>query len=173
MKARDNFGRSALHRAMNAGIAGVLLEKGIEVEDKDINGATPLCYAASYDRDLAAYFISKGAKVNARGRGVKNVKRASMEHLWQSPLLMAAYYRKADIAELLLAKGADVNIAGDDGKTAVHLAAMDGSKSVIELLIKNKADLNSTDRYGNTPLKLALENDKLEAAEILRKNGAR
>lgn len=173
VKARDNFGRSALHRAMNAEIAGALLDKGIEIEDKDINGATPLCYAASYDRELAGYLISKGANVNARGFGVKNVRRGSMEHLWQSPLLMAAYYRKADIAELLLAGGANVNAGGDDGKAAVHLAAMAGSKSVIELLIKNKADLNLTDRYGNTPLKLALENDKIEAAEILRKNGAR
>jgi ankyrin repeat protein len=173
VNAADNFGRAPLHRAMNAKTAALLLEKGAALEARDINGATPLCHAASYDKELTEFLISKGADVNARGYGRRTVKRASMEHLWQAPILLAAYYRKTDIAELLLAKGAKIDTAGDNGKTALHLAAMDGSKSMIELLIDRGAALNAADKYGNSPLKLSLENDRIEASEILRKRGAK
>ena len=172
IKAVDNFGRCALHKAMNAGAAKSLIEKGANIEAKDVNGATPLCNAAAFDKELTEFLISKGANVNAKGYAARNIRRGSMEHLWQAPLLMAVYYRKADIVEFLISKGADIEITGDDGKTALHLAAMDGSINIINLLIKNDVKINVSDRYSNTPLKLALENDKLKAAEILRKYGS-
>lgn len=173
VNAADNFGRTPLHHAMNAKTAALLLENGAELEARDANNATPLCRAAAYDKPLTEFLVSKGADVNARGYGARRLRRGSLEHLWQAPLLMAAYYGKNDITEFLLARGAKAGVRGDDGKTAMHLAAMTGSAGVIETLAKNGADPNAADNYGNTPLKLALENGRAQAAEALVKFGAK
>ncbi len=55
-------------------------------------------------------------------------------------------------ADLLLQKGADVNVANEDGMTALHFAAHDTHVNAIEWLIDHGADINKTDRQGMTPL---------------------
>lgn len=56
------------------------------------------------------------------------------------------------IAELLIRKGADINVANDFGKTALHLAAQKGHDKIAELLVKHGANVHSLDSHGRTPL---------------------
>jgi ankyrin repeat protein len=70
-------------------------------------------------------------------------------------LLFAALSGRREIAELLIAKGADVNAKGDDGSTPLHSAAWYDRKEVAELLIANGADVNAKDDGGDTPLDMA------------------
>jgi ankyrin repeat protein len=58
--------------------------------------------------------------------------------------------------QLLLDKGADVNAAAADGRTALHGAALQGYDDVIKFLAAHGADLNTKDRKGFTPLDTAL-----------------
>jgi ankyrin repeat protein len=62
--------------------------------------------------------------------------------------------RKA--AELLIAKGVDVNLANDDGLTAVHIAAQAGLDSVVTLLAQHGAKLDVKDTRGRTPVDMAM-----------------
>jgi ankyrin repeat protein len=62
--------------------------------------------------------------------------------------------RKA--AELLIAKGVDVNLASDDGLTAVHIAAQAGLDSVVTLLAQHGAKLDVKDKRGRTPVDMAM-----------------
>jgi uncharacterized protein len=58
--------------------------------------------------------------------------------------------------ELLLERGADVNSAATDGRTAVHGAALQGYDEVIKYLAAHGANLEARDSKGFTPLDTAL-----------------
>lgn len=89
----------------------------------------------------------------------------------ESAILFSVYYGHAEIRDLLLARGADLNIfeaaaAGDiarlealenaapgaintfshDGFTPLHLAAFFGQKSAVEVLLARSADVNATSK---------------------------
>jgi uncharacterized protein len=58
--------------------------------------------------------------------------------------------------QLLLDHGADVNAAANDGRTALHGAALQGYDDVIKFLAAHGADLDTKDHKGFTPLDTAL-----------------
>jgi ankyrin repeat protein len=78
------------------------------------------------------------------------------------PLDYAAMHGRADVAELLIAFGADMN-AKDNlfGETPLHYAiaacqfAPQGHLEVAQLLIQRGADVNAKDAKGLTPLDYA------------------
>ena len=54
---------------------------------------------------------------------------------------------KARVAELLIAKGADVNVRESKGHQApLHLAAMNGFEAVAKALVQAKADINAKNK---------------------------
>jgi len=95
-----------------------------------------------------------------------------------TPLHWAAHHGHKEIAELLIANGADVNAKNEGGFTPLHSAASLGYKEIIELLIAKGADVNaevvSKTRYnGRTPLDEAIVDNETEAANLLRKHGGK
>jgi cytohesin len=81
-----------------------------------------------------------------------------------------------EVAELLIAEGADVNALALDGSTPLHYAAWNGYKEVAEILIDNGADLNViNNEIAGTPfitaLDWAIQQGKTETADLLRKHG--
>jgi cytohesin len=86
-------------------------------------------------------------------------------------LHVAARHGYKHVAEFLIAKGADINAKSKDGDTPIYLAAWKGHKDVVELLIAHGADVNirGGDVMGSTPLKVAGDP---EVIKLLRKHGA-
>ena len=81
-----------------------------------------------------------------------------------------------EIAELLIANGANVNAKMDNGFTSLHWAAIapnahEGHKEVAELLIAEGADVNAKDAFSETPLDYAKRHP--ETAALLRKHGGK
>lgn len=70
------------------------------------------------------------------------------------PLHYAANSR-ADIIQLLIDQGADVNVRDGKGKTPLHCAAVTANLECMRTLLENGADANLMDGDGNTPLMLA------------------
>ena len=70
----------------------------------------------------------------------------------RTPLLHAAGRGRNQVAELLIAKGADVNAKGYRERTALHGAANGSWRGIAKLLIAKGADVNAKDRLGKTPL---------------------
>ena len=74
------------------------------------------------------------------------------DHYYGTPLKLACANGHIKIAELLIAKGADMNAGGNEGGTALHGAAIGGHKEIVELLIEKGADVNAEGNEGGTPL---------------------
>jgi len=105
-----------------------------------------------------------------------------------TPLHCAA---NKETAELLIAKGADVNAkAGGVGDTPLHWSALRGQNEIAELLIANGADVNAKGFHGKTALDLAIqykpvlfidgerqvsveETKYTELADLLRRHGGK
>ena len=61
----------------------------------------------------------------------------------------------ADIAKMLIAKGANVNAANDAGMTPLHYAAQRGSDRIIEFLASQGARFDAKNKQGRSPSELA------------------
>jgi ankyrin repeat protein len=76
------------------------------------------------------------------------------------------------VAQLLLAKGADVEAEDDDRETALHKASSRGQKTVVELLLKKGADINVRGKYNMTTLQVAAQWGQEEVIRLLLGAGA-
>ena len=79
-----------------------------------------------------------------------------------------------DMAEFLISKGADVNVApeGEFGSTLLHETASCTCKPVVQLLVDKGADLNREDVLGLTPAGLAMMFKNPEIVKLLVDAGA-
>ena len=88
---------------------------GVEVNQRNADGATLLTVAAIFGHDIvAAVLLEAGAEVNARNR--QNGATA---------LHAAAFLGHAEVVQTLLAGGADPSLASDNGGTAIAAARLD------------------------------------------------
>ncbi|MBA0692570.1 hypothetical protein Goari_010120 [Gossypium aridum] len=112
-----------------------------------------------------------------------------------APIHSAASIGNLEIMEILLSKGANVNVKNDGGRTALHYAASKGwlkiaellishgctplhraastgKSALCELLIEEGAEVDATDRAGQTPLMSAVICQNKEVALLLIRHGA-
>jgi len=109
--------------------------------------------------------LDRGADVNS-----------SSNRLSYTPLHWAVVARRKDVVELLLARGAKVNVRGSEDFTPLHLAAMNGDVEIAKLLVEKGADVNAPMRdTGWTPLWFAAEgrNRNEELVKLLKAAGGR
>ena len=83
--------------------------------------------------------------------------------------------RKGDIdsMQMLLAKGADVNLQDNNGITSLMWAAIYGQKKIVKVLLKKGADVNAFNHAGETALTWATLVGNSEIVEILKQYGAK
>ena len=98
------------------------------------------------------------------GIDLKNFKRRA-----RTPLIMVSPFNKLDAVRALLAAGANVNAAENDGWTALIWSAYRGHAKVAEILLSAGADVNAVDNNGETALMLARS---AEVAKVLLSAGA-
>lgn len=113
--------------------------------------------------------IKKG--INARYLTDRKEDKNFMQNM--CPIHIAARFGYKEIVKALIENGADINIKGHFGYTALHEACRKNNIDIVNILIKNCADVNiKSGRYGFMPLYLACENNYEEIIDILIKNGA-
>lgn len=155
VNSEDAEQRVPLYYAVEAGNLEVV-QLLVEAE-ADVNAGSSLPLSVAVDKDDAAtaeYLLAHGADVDAPAH-------------W-TPLQRVSYSGSVEMAELLIAKGADVN-AGP--WTALHGAVEEGRRDIAELLIQKGADINIK-YYGVTLFQWALIADGEGMGEFLLANGA-
>ena len=111
---------------------------------------------------MAAFFLSKGANVNAKSRG------------GTTPLLVAAGHGHETVAKLLIKHGADVNARGTLYELApLHVTCRNGHTRISKLLLDSGAEVNVRDAEGFTALDHAVKQGHGKIARLLRKRGAK
>lgn len=122
----------------------------------------------SYDERLFSFHInavkeaiSVGADIDARNK------------YGHTALMLSSIGNGLEIAKLLIASGADLNIKNSiSGETALILAALSNELEVVKLLIGSGADINIQDNKGYTALIDAALFNRLEITKLLIDAGA-
>jgi cyclase len=89
-------------------------------------------------------------------------------------LFAAVGYRRLEIAEYLISKGAEVNVRNDFNNTPLHLACGNGLPfEFVRRLVEKGADVNAVAKYSGRPLDLALDGGDAAVIDFLESKGAR
>ena len=91
------------------------------------------------------------------------------EDLNLAHLCYAASNGDLSLIRLLVSTGAEVNGADYDGRTPLHMAAVEGQTKAVSFLLHLGAKPEAKDNYGNTPLDEAKKNNREECARVLER----
>ena len=89
----------------------------------------------------------------------------------RTPLFFTSMRGNKDIAQVLIATGANVNARDNYDDPPLYHATLAGHKEIVELLIRHGAEINEVMEEG-TPLSLAVYRGHIGVAEVLIKLGA-
>ena len=118
---------------------------GVDISDRPGTDEALLDYAAEQNQaPNARFLIEHGARVDATQTQGRNSG--------YTPLHRAAIVDAANVAELLLVHGAEVNVHGPLGITPLILAASNGSRRTAEVLLDHGADVLTTAGHSETAL---------------------
>jgi ankyrin repeat protein len=91
----------------------------------------------------------------------------------RTPLHRAVGKGHNKVVEVLIKRGADLNLVDGGGLTPLHWAALFGLSETGKILLDAKADLNIQTKSGETPLHLCAEKGKVEFVKMLLDAGAK
>jgi ankyrin repeat protein len=78
--------------------------------------------------------------------------KETQDKAYLTPLLTACAHGSTRSAEALIDLGANLEAVEGNGRGGLHLAAINGHKSIIHLLLTCAATIEITDNEGGTPL---------------------
>jgi len=135
------------------------------VRARDTFQRTPLSYALrNLQKEAADYLLSSGAGLEVGGRSRDGVLHVVLEAGQDTAGDCA---RRKSLVSWLLAHGADVNAANDQGKTPLHIAAMKGRTSCLNVLLEAGASIDGVDKLGRTALHDAAMLDQVDVINWL------
>ena len=147
----DNNGATAIdatllfephkNREAKQEIANLLRAKGGQSSTTPEASGDIWAAAATGNTVAVTAHLDGGADVN----GIEPASRAT-------PLIAAAVFGQTTVAQLLIERGADIEITGGDGSTPLHVAALFAYPEFVTLLIDKGAVLDARNHQGQTPL---------------------
>jgi len=183
-----------LFYAKGVELAGLLLDKGAEI-DFTAGDITPLIhFIGGEKRELAEYLLSKGANIPAPRTPIglltavraakigspgyfEEALRQGLDPRYESEgrslwLHYASESPSPELVEKLIGLGVAVDRKNVFGFTPLHIAAWNGNTAVVKILVEHGADRNARTKDGKTPYNLAVEERRSDTAELLESLGA-
>ncbi|CAL1285638.1 unnamed protein product [Larinioides sclopetarius] len=173
-----------------------ILDKGLDINSKDLNGQTILHVAAKFNGIQVIRYMVEQKRMSldmsdANGKtpfhvAAENHSNEVLEYISNlgicrrmkdyngyTPLLTAIYMCNIDGVKILLKKEENIEENKAYGNlTALHIATYEGNLALLEMLIKKKASVNSRSDIGETPLHSAVTSGNLETVKYLILNHA-
>ncbi len=190
INAKDMYGWTLLHFAASRdklSVVEFLFNNNANINAKDVYGNTPLHVAAQYSSSLeiVKFLLDKDIS------GINNITNNG----W-TPLHVAIQGNKLNTVELLLGRGADIEVRDIYNQTSLDLATRKGYLDIAGILkqvqldrklltivesggfneakglIAQGANIDTNDKNGNTLLYSAAEIGDLNLVKLLLDNGA-
>lgn len=136
-------------------IVEILVQFGVTVDDQNSEGNTALLFASSMRRmEIINILLDNGANINHQNKGEKTA-------------LMVSHN---DEAELLITRGANVDLQDSNGDTVLTKKYFNDYLS--KLIVDKSTNLNIQNKKGETALMNAVVNRNHYLVELLIKRGA-
>uniref|UniRef100_A0A8C4V1Y1 K Homology domain-containing protein n=1 Tax=Falco tinnunculus TaxID=100819 RepID=A0A8C4V1Y1_FALTI len=143
-----------------AEVVSLLLDRKANVEHRAKTGLTPLMEAASGGyAEVGRVLLDKGADVNA----------PPVPSSRDTALTIAADKGHYKFCELLINRGAHIDVRNKKGNTPLWLAANGGHYDVVQLLVQAGADVDAADNRKITPLMSAFRKGHVKVVQFLVK----
>lgn len=182
----------AIHKASRGGfqrIVQLLLDDGVDVNEKDDDQITALCEASRRGhKDIIVLLLEHGADINLAGPGKQTALSAAAENgfdnvmkllLQQKPHDMSVALEKAAengheaIVKLLLESKTDDHKGAGWLQEILFKAAARGHIPVVRLLLQRGTDVNMGDSEGSTAMHKAAANGNKETVQLLLERGVK
>ena len=148
IETKNDDGRSPLHFASCLGeltTVKMLVKAGADVRATDAQRATCLSLAAyNGHTDTVRYLVSL-PEVDLNHQGSVNY----------TALHYAVQKKHADVVQVLIDAGADIETRNDDGRSPLHVVSISGELTTVKMLVKAGADVRATDANRATCLMVA------------------
>ena len=164
------------------GVANLLIEKGADINKKNMKGETAFHFAAKTGRiDIVTKLVNalKKKQMDLNKKNNNNTINKQIEasaevdaqdkNGW-TPLMIAVQFGHNGIAEVLMNEKVDLNKKNKFGETALYHAAETGNFDATEKLLEGNADVDTKNKDGWTPLMISLKNQQINIANILTGN---
>ena len=168
----------------------VLLEGGADIEAKNDKGHSPLLNASmSGALDVVKVLVRAGAGVcvtDNRGaiclslaahhghtetvRTLLCMPEVDLKHVdntGATALSRAVLGKRADVVEVLIDAGADIDVTNENGRSPLLLASMSGHLDIVKMLVEAGAGVCVTDNKGDTCLIVAAVFGHIETVRYL------
>jgi len=190
---KNKHGKTALMLAAGNGrveATQLLLKRNAAIDTQEIDGMTALMMAASDGKtETVKLLVDSGANVNITNnygatamtnaaffnhaesvKAILSSKQKVNVDTNENALLIAAGLGLADIIQLLVDYGVDVNARGKNGRTPLMAAVEFNHVNAAKVLLKNKANSKAQDSEGESIMSIAKDKGNSEIIALLNKD---
>ena len=156
----DTFGRSPLHMACSYGQLTTmrkLVKAGADLRATDNRRNTCLILAALHGHTDTVRYLVCLPEVDLNHQDMSNY----------TALHVAVERNRADVVEVLIDAGADIEMKCLKGGSPLHMACISGELRTVRKLVEAGADVRTTDDEGNTCLIFAAYNGHTDTVRYL------
>lgn len=133
----------------------LFVARGADVNKMNANGESAIALAAwRGNLEAVKWLLDNGARINAPRRK------------W-SALHYAVFAGREEVADFLIAQGADINAQSTNGSTVLMMSVYEGHTALAKKLIEKGADRTPRNDWGDGALQWAMRHDRLEIARMV------